>query len=321
MNDNFKISIIVPLYGRDRYTKIWTDSNFNKEYFYLIADGSNDDENEKIFKNLNLPNIVYKRYKPDNSSQNFLNKMHDISLDVKTDYVMTCDNDDFLNYKGIDDCLEFLDKNEKFISASGYIFFVNSTEDNEHKKNEYKIFPRYNNGMKKLSDSQKDEAFRNYMSNSVRTSYLWYSIYRTEYYKKIWEDIKKSNIDNLRLVEILQTCLTINYGKFKSLNNNHYIRLRNPIGNSAAKSKRLDKRLSYSNDLEKFSKIIMDKFNINIDEFNQIYGSSFGDNLKDDKLYFLFFRAYSRLINLRAYNINTIRKIFNFFVKLRYFNK
>ena len=71
------------------------------------------------------------------------------------------------------------------------------------------------------------EKYFNTDSNS-KVSYVWYSVYKTSLYQKVWNTLKESNIFDVHLTEYLQTQLSLSFGSFVPVNTNHYIRLNNP---------------------------------------------------------------------------------------------
>ena len=118
------LTVIVPLLDRPKFTKIWLNQNIKKDISYIFADGSKDDHHIEIFNNHKNNNIEYIKYKHDKEIGDFINKMAKTSKLVKTKYVVTSDNDDFLNYKGIQKCINFLDNNSNYQLASGTTMFV-----------------------------------------------------------------------------------------------------------------------------------------------------------------------------------------------------
>ena len=103
----YDITFIVPLLDRDFYTRVWLKENIRDDCYYIFADGSHDDKNFQIFNGLTSKNIKYIRFNKDQNIGDYIKKMADTSIHLKTKYVMTSDNDDFLNYKGIFKCLNF----------------------------------------------------------------------------------------------------------------------------------------------------------------------------------------------------------------------
>ncbi|EKD24096.1 MAG: hypothetical protein ACD_81C00110G0002 [uncultured bacterium] len=222
------LTFLLPLKDRPDYTKIWLDKNLRTGYDYIIADGSIGDENEALFRDLELPNVTYARCQKDLTIDRYVEKMLHAVGQVKTKYVMTCDNDDFINFRGIVRCLDALENDSMAICAGGPIYGVYQSENASTQS-------RYSLPLKILDLSRLDNrsgfdalayVFRNY-------GYLWYSIFRTEGYRKIWNDIARLQILDVFLMEILQAELTFCYGKYIHVKSNHYIRLINPTTSSA----------------------------------------------------------------------------------------
>lgn len=223
-----RLTFILPLKDRPQYSKEWLRHNVHREYDYLVADGSTGSENEALFRDLQLPNLTYVRFAPDKSIEVFVEKLFQAVSQVKTDYVMTCDNDDFINRCGVSSCINALDENSEVVCAGGPIYGVYRYESAGRE-------PRYGIPLKitdaaALSGKSGFDAliqvFRNYR-------YMWYSVFRTSLYQKIWSDIRQLKIVNIYLVEILQTELTFCHGEYVQVPVNHYIRLQNPTTSGA----------------------------------------------------------------------------------------
>ena len=76
----------------------------------------------------------------------------------------------------------------------------------------------------------KFELIKNYLDETcANTGYVWYSIYKTEIYQKVWNELFKSKLFDVHIAEFLNTQLSFCFGKFLPLNCNHYIRLMNPV--------------------------------------------------------------------------------------------
>jgi glycosyltransferase domain-containing protein len=117
-----KLTIILPLWDRSQYTHKWLQKNIFTEFDYVVADGSLSHENQEIFENQILPsNIKYLRYPPDISIDAYVEKMFDVATQIKTPYVMTCDNDDILNYEGVIECLNVLENSSMYGFCNGAI--------------------------------------------------------------------------------------------------------------------------------------------------------------------------------------------------------
>ena len=222
------LTFLLPLQDRPEYTEIWVKHNIRAEYNYIVADGSLEDANELIFSEINLPNLKYVRFPKDLTIECYIKKMVSASELIKTEYVMTCDNDDFINFVGVDKCLKALELNQDVTCASGAYYCVMQNV-NEGSGGSYclplKVFD-----LKQFDDLKGFGAIRSLFS---QYRYLWYSIYNLDVFKSIWRDIESLQISNIFLIEMAQAQLTFCYGSYLHVNCNHYLRLANPIGSSA----------------------------------------------------------------------------------------
>ena len=92
----------------------------------------------------------------------------------------------------------------------------------------YKLIIQFIGGQN-LNNLTGVKGIEKYLDNNIdKTGYVWYSIYRSEIFKKVWNSMYTSNIRDGQINELLQTCLSFYYGKYKYINCNHYIRLSNP---------------------------------------------------------------------------------------------
>lgn len=218
-----KLTFLLPLKDRPNHTRIWLKHNLRPEYDYFIADGSIGNENEMLFREVHLPNLTYVRYPKDLSIECFVEKMLHAVSQVKTQYVMTCDNDDFINYRGITQCVDTLDSDPEAVCAGGPIYSVIQNES-------ISPTPRYSLPVKAIDAARlhNRSGFDALVTLFKGYRYMWYSIFRTEDYRSIWHNIKRLQISNVYLVEILQAELAFCHGKYVQVKANHYIRLENP---------------------------------------------------------------------------------------------
>lgn len=226
------ITIVLPLLDREIYTPTWIKENLFQDFDYIIADGSKNDANKLIFEQLNnKSNIKYIRYPFDANISDYVQKMSDAFSRVETPYVMTCDNDDFLGYQGIIECVNALNQNETIGFCNGKV--RNVTGMGTVKKNVI-----YQNYRLRPDGVVVDNLNEMYGIEGVKKlfmpyKYVYYGVYRTELYKKIWDEILLSKIQNIFLIEYLQGQLAFCFSKMMFINRTHYIRLTNPISNSA----------------------------------------------------------------------------------------
>ena len=240
-----KLTFLLTLKDRSDHTEIWLEHNLRPEYDYYVADGSIGDENAALFRDVNLPNLTYIRYPKDISSDLYIEKVLHAFGQIRTKYVMMIDSDDFINFHGIVDCIDALQKDSNAVCAGGPIYGCvrNKSHSSEWR---YSLPVKIQNAATLHNRSGFDALVRLYRD----FKYLYYSIYRTEVCLNIWRDINQLKISDLFLVEALQTDLTFCHGKYLHIKNNHYIRLANP-------SSRLTLELE-SNDLPHPLKIYFD---------------------------------------------------------------
>lgn len=263
------ITFLLPLKDRAFYTKRWLQYNILPEYNYYIADGGLENENQNIFKDVYFSNVTYTRYPEDRTSHDFIKKMHHAASTIKTKYVMLVDNDDFINFKGVEDCINVLQKKNHVVCAGGIIYGVQQINNKSEKSSfSLPIKAADNSSIQNLSGLKAiRQLFKKY-------SYLWYSVFRADENKQIWEDIKTCNISNLFLVEILHAKLAICYGKYAHSNCNHYIRLYNPITSCAKELSSHNKKhyeklfydYNYTDEVFQMSSFVASKFNMALGE-------------------------------------------------------
>lgn len=225
------ITIILPLWDREVYTSTWIKENVFDEFNYIIADGSKSEKNKKIFESLgSRSNIKYIQFPFDRDIKTYIKKMTEVSSKVKTPYVMTCDNDDFLNHKVIKKYIDVLEKNPEYGFANGVIKNIRAVKKNSVNHGTYYRLCFGRLDTLNLHNKKGEAAIRNLFRPY---KHLWYAIYRTNIYKRIWQEIKSSGIKNVFLVEYFHAQLSFCFARLYADNSVHYIRLSNPISNAA----------------------------------------------------------------------------------------
>ena len=226
---NADLTIVLPLWDRASYSLTWCKENLQPTINYIIADGSKTNANELIFGPLcDRGNISYIRYPHDLRIEDYVAKVADAVSRATTPFIMTCDNDDFINFRGVAKCLTELRQDAVAVCAGGAIYGVTQVDSTS-------VQPRYTlpvwisdgaalNGMSGFDGLVR--MFKNYR-------YPWYSVFRTDAYQKIWRDMDLLRISNIYLVELLHAQLTLCHGKYIHVATNHYIRLGNPTSNCA----------------------------------------------------------------------------------------
>lgn len=225
------ITIILPLWDRSEYSVTWIENNLFDDFNYIIADGSRQEKNHQIFKCISQrSNINYIRFPADTDTNYFKKKMLHAVSEVNTPYVMTCDNDDFLVLKGILSCVDFLSKNDRYGFCNGGIRSILEVEKQAHKSDK-KYQLRY--GKLETTNLNNKENFSAISGLFRPYKNVWYAVYRTNIYEKIWGEIVQSDVDNIFLIEYLQSQLAFCLSHGWALGETHYLRLGNPTSSSA----------------------------------------------------------------------------------------
>jgi len=315
----FKLTVFVPLKDRPEYTEVFL-KNLENDFYYIFADGSKGNENQNLFKSLNLNNIEYHKFDYDNSVKIYVEKINKCLSFVKTQYVIMCDNDDFIIKKGaIKSVLKL--ENSEFACAGGPIY---TTFQNTSLKNFYSL-PRILeknlliNGLNGYEDLKK--IFDNY-------EYLYYSVYRTDFLRQLWKKIKILKIYHITLIEYFLTIFTILKSSYCNIGSCHYLRLRNPYTSSHLEENPhnfshenkifFDK--NYREMVFNIAKSLNNDFNINeqnfLNDFKQLYINHFKKiALKRNQGYLI--KIKNRLKNifysniLRIFNIKFIKFLLN----------
>lgn len=210
-----KYTIIIPTYNRPAYLKrllSYYDS-YNIECKIIIADSSSEDnkiENKRIsshFSNLNISHVADYPY---TISPN--NKLCDILNHVNSKYALFCADDDFITPNGIRQSIDFLDDNSDYSVAHGVYF-------------SFKIKQKTGNMCKSIWDTRdlpisvtsSEPKYRvNHYMRYFSSNPIFYSVYRTDFLKIIFEETVKYT-DDLLLGEQLLIFLTLIHGKSKCL--------------------------------------------------------------------------------------------------------
>jgi len=312
------ITFILGLKGRPDYTKSWLKNNVRPGYNYHVADGSLDDENAKIFENNKLGYLFYKFYDKDDSVRKYLNKFHQAILACDTEYVMLCDNDDFINHKGIDECIRVLNEHKDYTCAGGQVYAVFASKNNP----DLYTFTIPNMNATTLHNvSNPYQAFQ-----SIRRVYyyLWYAVYRKEALLKIWEKIIELDVEDYFLLEMVQVDLALIYGKYYHTNHNHYIRLMNAVSSTASSlgenyHKKIFFNEKYRQELVKICSMYAKLFNKELDEIF----------LEQQNFYVWYFKQAPRIKNslmrkihgaimrVPIFPIGTIIRIVNFYSSIK----
>ena len=219
---------------------------------------------------------------------------------INTEYVMLADNDDFLNFYGINKCLNYLINNGDFDFAGGDTLFIRKSRI----KNKYHLTPGQKNS--KVYDSKKGkENVINYLSNKKFNTIVYYSIFKKDFLLTVLNNLINTKNISMNHFEIFFNIFSIFYGKFKYIKCNHYIRLHNATGSLNAKIKK-DFRILIEEEQFKKSlnsmKLLLKSLNFLDEEANELIN------------YYYFSIEKEKKDKLNA----IVKKIINFIIELFY---
>ena len=122
------LTIILLLKDREQFNKrfinYFTENNLNFNLF--ISDGSKKKLGNKILKKIkNERNINYYYFGEDKSYKIYFKKVYKTLKKINSKYVLFASNDDFLNYKQIKVCLDYLENKKDYIGAGGELIGFN----------------------------------------------------------------------------------------------------------------------------------------------------------------------------------------------------
>ena len=212
-----KINIVIPTYNRPFYLKrILEYYRLDKDkYQFIIADSSDKkryEENKKIIKSFSDYDIIYPKNYP--SDMNMFFELADALHYATLDYTIICADDDFITSKGIDESIDFLEKNQDYSCAHGqYISFYTKTDDKGLKQFFWQ--PSY------ISDSIESEKpeERLYTHMSEYKVATFYAAHKTKDLQMLFDETIKytDTEDDGQFGEILPSMLTLIHGKMKRL--------------------------------------------------------------------------------------------------------
>jgi len=326
MNFIQSFTLVLLVKGRHEFTRRWLTymKNINFHFPIIIADGQDDEETDKIIKEINNKNqlsIKYLRYNTHSSYEEYYKMKLDALNKVDTDLVMLCDNDDFILPSGLKDQIIFLSQNQEYISCSGRVlnFEINDFNYTAHGKEISFLsscnYYRYDEPLQDWK-SQIDSVFTQFQPN-------FFNIFRTRFLKIIAEDEVRLNFSDLVINEFYIQLRAATLGKSKILASNfHYIRQRGT--SSISRNYEFSKDLltkDMPTDMRKLANNISEKicelstytkqnlYNIILESFSKYLNYY----LSCTTLKFRFSRFYS----IKIYLLNLFKNKMVFFLKIK----
>ena len=247
-----KLTILLSLKDRSEETEKWYKNNYHKNFNYIIADGSMGNENQKIFSKISHQNLIYLRINKDMAYHDYYKKVYDASLMIKTPFVMQVDNDDVINFLGVNECLNKINQDKSISFISGHIAGFN------YKNRKYYLSDFKENNCNHILNNNNFNQIENYLKNY---RIIWYSIYRTELFQKAWDDCVQFSCKHVINTEFMHGLSSLINGKFYFYNNTTYIRNTNQ-SNSIYRKTSLEEIEKSKNELFKIITYISEKYNL-----------------------------------------------------------
>ena len=274
------LTILVPLKDRSHYTAEWIKYNIYDDFNYIFSDGSYDNSNKKIIKKIiDRNNVSYISFPPDKTYHDYYKKMYETTKLIKTDFVMTVDNDDFINPN----------------SLKKMILYANETPSVDIFQGAQAHILKRNNKFRLIEFSNIVDFYENYSkSDIVNKLYLkhyrnlWYAVIKTENYVDVWKACKDLKFQNIQMQEIFLSLYLFLNTRFKYLPLISYIKTSNISDNNSSK---------YKNSTHIYDNFESDIFKI----------QNFFSNYKDFDGY-LFKKNFINYLNAPKSQTNIIRK-------------
>tara|TARA_R110002020_G_scaffold78506_2_gene197405 strand:- start:275 stop:2434 length:2160 start_codon:yes stop_codon:yes gene_type:complete len=206
VNIDDSLTIILPLYGRQRYTKHFLGylNYIRCPFRVLIADGGKEDLSAIINKE-NYPNVnfTYVKYPFDEDIKSYMKKMRDIYTLVKTPLTIMMDNDDLFCLNGLYEGVEFLAKN------NDYVGYRQDVREIIFQPSDVKLHKSIYN-----SPSLDSPQPLGRIKDSIESrNALWHDITRATVHTEFFDIISALDINDYQLAVSLQCYYPLIFGK------------------------------------------------------------------------------------------------------------
>ena len=219
-----KLTIILPVKERQGFVKRFFLylSKINFSYNLIVADGSKKRLPDNIIDILKISNINYEYYKfrEDKNYNLFLNKIYKSLTFVKTKYVMLFSDDDFPILYSLERLIYFLEKNNDYKVAGGYLinFDIFKKNNKNTKEETYGIPIHFSKFFDQPSCNQKNRLARLkfYLTKGSETP--WHYVFRKDVLIKTYKVAKDIKFCNNFFNDYLLDSFNYMGGKIKKIN-------------------------------------------------------------------------------------------------------
>jgi len=238
MTGRGKLTILLTLKDRAEFTLRWMSyaERTHLPYRVLIADGGMGDEAGRILADqARFPHVdyEYRRFPPDVSYRQYYEKIDEALAQVSTPYVVMADNDDFLFAPVLEQSIRFLDAHPGYIASGGQnaLFWVvpDPARPDERVYGD-RVDWKCASHMRSNEAPTALERLRD-QSLSITDS-LFYCVKRIEEARRQFGLVRKLQLKDLFLMEILVHYLTIIAGPTKCFDGLFLARQHNSPGSS-----------------------------------------------------------------------------------------
>lgn len=214
-----KVTVVLTLFGRHEFTPRWM-AHASRELrgaTVLVADGSHDDLPDEchaaIQRARNGLAVEYIRYPADRSVADYQRKLGDVIGRSRTPYVLLADNDDFHCGSGVRRALAALDGDPGLSTARGRI--VGMVVTGRTRGLRFPIHARhavcFDYEFRQPLDAPA--AAERVLAHSRRYAATWYALMRADVAKDWSGRLAASPIEDLGLLEWMQSCLCCASGR------------------------------------------------------------------------------------------------------------
>lgn len=274
------IGLIIPTHNRPNCLRriLAYYNSLEVNYSIVVADSSTE-QNKEINKHIvNSYLNLYIQYI--NSNAYLWRKIANATNYIGEKYCVVCADDDFITVNGINQSVDFLEKNPDFTITHG--FYIRYWLEHDKGKN-YKFcwFPTYSHRSITFLDSISRLNY--HLSNYSQITH--YGVHRTDFMKMIFKETLKYT-DDIRFGEFLPEMLTLIYGKMKCLNVLYAAREKMPgaLGSTSKNLKDFMRDGTYEKKYNKFRncliKHLMNNSQINSNKAKEIIDKSMAAYLK-----------------------------------------
>jgi glycosyltransferase domain-containing protein len=266
MKPNNDLTVILPIKDRTPYTFRWMSyaDRISFPFKVKIADGGKDERVPAILtKPASFPNVKYEyiQYLYDQTYSHFYTKMADTLSRVDTAFVAIADDASFYLVEGVRRSVEFLRTHNDYSACGGNIgsFSVGPDDKKSQLNPAYGKEIEFFSNLYRFQQIMDDTASARVANHFALYCPTYYDVHRIEQLSSYFNILKKLDIKDIFLAELLTSFLTVCAGKIRKGSYLYMLRQIKNRGSSAGDHRKkwgdaFDRMLleSWSDDFAKF---------------------------------------------------------------------